>query len=79
MNKSKTLFINKRIFGLILIIILETFFVKVVQFKILPEKYFYDSTRILALSKGLTDITDKSFSFANLRKSLGRAICCKWC
>lgn len=64
MNKSKTLFINKRIFCLILIIILETFFVKTVQFKILPEKYFYDSTRILALSNGLTDITDKSFSFA---------------
>lgn len=63
MNKSKPLFINKRIFYLILIIILETIFVKAVQFKILPEKYFYDSTRILALSNGLIDITDKSFSF----------------
>ncbi len=64
MSKSKKLFINKRIFCLILIIILETFLVKAFQFKILPEKYFYDSTRILALSRGLTTITDKSYSFA---------------
>lgn len=64
MNRFKTLIINKRILYLILIIILETFFVKTIQFKILPEKYFYDSTRILALSRGLTNITDKSYSFA---------------
>lgn len=60
MNKT----INKRIFCLILIIILETFFVKSMQFKILPEKYFYDSTRILGLANGTSAVTDKSYSFA---------------
>lgn len=64
MSKSKKLFINKKIFCLILIIILETIFVKAVQFEIFPKKYFYDSTRILALSMGSTDVTDKAYSFA---------------
>lgn len=71
MNKSKSLFINKRVFCLVLVIILETFFVKSMQFKILPEKYFYDSTRILRLANGISDVTDKSYSFAaNFFKSI---------
>lgn len=67
MNKT----ITKRMLYLVLIIILETVFVKFMQFKILPNKYFYDSKRILALSNGLTDVTDKSYSFAaNFFKSI---------
>lgn len=67
MNKT----ITKRMLYLVLIIILETVFVKFMQFKILPNKYFYDSKRILALSNGLTDVTDKAYSFAaNFFKSI---------
>lgn len=62
--KNNKFIINRRVFIMLFIIILETFLIKTIQFKILPEKYFYDSNRILDLSNGVASVTDKSYSFA---------------
>mgnify|MGYP001778879714 CR=1 FL=1 len=62
--KNNKFVINKRVFIMLFVIVLETFFIKLVQFKILPAKYFYDSSRILDLTNGMASVTDKSYSFA---------------
>lgn len=43
-------------------LILETFVIKILQYKIFPAKYFYDSEKILAIMNG-SKLTDKSYSF----------------
>lgn len=62
--KNRKFIINRRVFIMLFIIVLETFLIKAFQFEILPSKYFYDSNRILDLANGISTVTDKSYSFA---------------
>lgn len=45
------------------LILIETILIKSCMYKILPEKYFYDSNRILLIMNGATNLTDMSYSF----------------
>lgn len=63
--KSNRFSINRRVLFVLVIIALETIFIKALQYKILPAKYFYDSSRILDLTNGISTVTDKSYSFAS--------------
>lgn len=58
--------ITKNKLLLFMTIIFETLIIKVLQYKILPGKYFYDAEKIMLIMNG-SKITDKGFSFtANL-------------
>lgn len=52
-------------FFLCSLILVETIIIKLFMYKILPEKYFYDSNRILLIMQGKTKLTDMSFSFVS--------------
>lgn len=70
MNKA-TMKINKKVAILIISILLETIFVKLFQYVILPKKYFYDSNKILKLTNGIPIATDKTYTFtANFFKTI---------
>lgn len=58
----KSIIIKKNNLLLCFLLVIETFLIKFLQYKILPEKYFYDSIKILAIMNG-SSITDKGFSF----------------
>lgn len=54
--------IKKNNLVLCFILILETISIKFLQYKVLPQKYFYDSEKILSIMNGST-LTDKGYSF----------------
>lgn len=53
---------NKKTFGYCSLIFIISIIIKLLQYKILPSKYFYDSTHILSLMNG-NYIADKSYNF----------------
>lgn len=55
--------INKYLFTVLIIILVESLAMKIFMFDIFPSKYFYDSNGILKLISGLT-IADSSYMFA---------------
>lgn len=55
--------INKKMFYLIVIIVLETIIVKILQYIVLPPKYFFDSGAILTHSIDGNFNADKSYNF----------------
>lgn len=62
--------IKKNNLVLCFILIMETISIKFLQYKVLPQKYFYDSKKILSIMNGST-LTDKGYSFtANFFKSI---------
>ena len=54
--------INRNLFFLIVIMIVETIFLKTFMYDILPKKYFFDANHILGVMKGIS-ATDKSYSY----------------
>ena len=66
----KKLTITKSNLILCLILFFETCIIKIIQYTILPDKYFYDSRKILAIMNG-SALTDKGYSFtANFFKKI---------
>lgn len=63
-------FIKKNNLVLCFVLIMETISIKFLQYKVLPQKYFYDSEKILSIMNGST-LTDKGYSFtANFFNSI---------
>lgn len=54
---------NKNVIGLLSLIFIETFIVKICQFKFLPAKYFYDSNKILNMIKYNYRLGDNAYDF----------------
>ena len=54
--------INKDLFCVIVVMIIETIFLKLFMYDILPQKYFLDANHILVIMNGSLN-TDKSYSY----------------
>lgn len=54
--------INKKILFLIMIMIIETIFLKTFMYDFFPKKYFYDANRILGIMNGMFS-EDKAYSY----------------
>lgn len=58
----KSVKLSRRNFFICIFLVIETILLKVFQYNLLPEKYFYDSQKILRIMGG-SSFTDKAYTF----------------